>query len=542
MTLQNRLLSTFLPLIILPLVVVFLLVFLLTRNSLASSQQELIALEQSLIRSQLESSYQQLESLDIADVPFYRNRLLENLQDRYSDADPYSRGLLVFLEDGQFVYPAELNSIGRFPGDQMDEVFQVLNQREGGYIPGEILGSTGGRFAVTGFFHEPSGWYLMIYDDLQQILNPLADSLLIVAGIGMATVLLAAFFVVLASKRISNPIMNLALVVSRFGEGATDVRYEERHGGEVGVLAREFNNMAGRLESFTSELEDKIFERTRELNNRVEELRVAQNQLIESEKMAALGGLVAGFAHEINTPIGVSVTAVSYIHDSAAHALELLSSPEVSKSALISSLEQVVNATGMASSNLERAAEMVSRFKQVAADQYFEEQRELDLHNFLSEIKDTLRTILKPAAADVEIEVPEQTILVTYPGVLWQVLSNLARNSFHHAFGEAPSEGDKPNRVRLFYGATEEHHCLYFYDNGPGISDENTGKIFDPFFTTRRSGGNTGLGLHIVYNLVHQKLNGRFAYLKPAERSGAGALQLPSEGACFAIYLPVRKI
>ncbi|AHC14292.1 sensor histidine kinase [Salinispira pacifica] len=540
MTLQNRLLSTFLPLIIVPLVLIFVFVFLLTRNYLAASQYDLIALEQSLVRSQLETSYQQLERLDIADVPFYRNRLLENLQERFSDSDPYSRGLLVFRGDGSFVHPSGLNSISRFPDDQLDEVLQTIGDAMGGYIPGSVLGASGGRFAVNGFYHDPSGWYLMIYDDLQQILEPLAESLIIVTGISLAAVLAAAVFVVVASKRISNPIMNLAAVVARFGEGATHVRYQERQAGEVGILAREFNKMAGRLESFTSELEDKIYERTRELNNRVEELRIAQNQLIESEKMAALGGLVAGFAHEINTPIGVSVTAVSYIHDSANQAMELINSPEVSKSELLATLEHVVNATAMASSNLERATEMVTRFKQVAADQYFEEQREMDLHNFLSEIKDTLRTILKPAGADVEVQVPEDTMLITYPGVLWQVLSNLARNSFHHAFGEAPSQDSRQNKVELLYRKSDEYHAVYFCDNGPGIPPENIGKIFDPFFTTRRSRGNTGLGLHIVYNLIHQKLNGRFMYLSPEQRREEAA-DLSSEGACFAIYLPVRR-
>lgn len=307
----------------------------------------------------------------------------------------------------------------------------------------------------------------------------------------------------------------------------------------MGILAREFNTMAGRLESFKQDLELKISARTEELRNRMEELKLAQDQLIEAEKMAALGGLVAGFAHEINTPIGVSVTAVSYINESISKALEMVSAPEVSRGQLVTSLEQIQSATELGNQNLARASEMIQRFKQVAADQYFEEKLTINLREFLMEIRDTLLTILKPARAELIIDVPNTISLTTFRGVLWQLLSNLTRNCLHHAFHEIPmEEGKEPNKVWILYGAGKHSHHLYICDNGEGISGDNVSRIFDPFFTTRRGSGNTGLGLHIVYNLVHQKLGGRFAYITPEARDTVTLADLPRTGACFLISLP----
>jgi C4-dicarboxylate-specific signal transduction histidine kinase len=537
-TLRNQMLRSFIPLLIVPLAMILVVQLFLTRNYLTAAQRDLLELELQVLRDNFQREYQQQVALQIDSVPFFQNRLLQSLGERFYSEEDQSRGFIVMTSDGTLVRPEILAGSQTVDPRVRASALEHLDG-ETFILTDGIGGRLSGSMAAGSFYHEPRDWVFLVFNDLSSILIPLTQSAVIITVLSLVGLVIASTAVVAASRRISEPISLLTETVTRFGDGDSSQRSGITGSGEVGVLASEFNTMADSIESFTRDLESRIEERTRELETSVEELKIAQSQLIESEKMAALGGLVAGFAHEINTPIGVTVTAMSYVHDAAEKAVNMVNSGDVSRSELLSTLEKVASAADLGTSNLERASEMVRQFKQVAADQYFEEQREIDLGIFLSEIQDTLITIMKPARAGLSISVPGELRLVTYPGVLWQILSNLARNSLNHAFAEQPPADPRtPNAVRISYAEAPADHCLFFSDNGPGISPESVGKIFDPFFTTRRNEGNTGLGLHIVYNLVSQKLGGRFSYIIPDERDAFSGAGLSSDGACFCIRLP----
>jgi signal transduction histidine kinase len=292
----------------------------------------------------------------------------------------------------------------------------------------------------------------------------------------------------------------------------------------LGLLEVLSGQMAISLENarLYAHLEEIVAERTRELSDALEDLRVAQHQVIEAEKLAALGGLVAGVAHEINTPIGIAVTATSHLADRAAAFRAAWTEGGIKRSTLDRFVETVEDSSRLVLTNLQRSADLVESFKQVAVDQSSEALRSIDLREYLEDILRSLRPRLKATSHLVEIEAAPELRLSTYPGAVAQVVTNLLLNSVTHAYD--PAVG---GRIRLSASATAGGARLVYSDDGRGIDGATVGRVFEPFFTTRRSEGGSGLGLHIVYNLVTARLRGTVTV------DGR-----PGRGAVFTIDLP----
>lgn len=258
-------------------------------------------------------------------------------------------------------------------------------------------------------------------------------------------------------------------------------------------------------------LESKVTARTQELvraNQELEEtitsLRDAQAQLVEAEKMASLGGLVAGISHEINTPVGVSVTSASSLKEEVTALRGKFENGSMKRSELESFFAHADQACNILLSNTERASQLIRSFKQVAVDQSSDESRLIDLREYLDEILLSLHPKLKHSAVKVVNHAAPGIEILTHPGAIYQVVSNLVLNAVIHAF-----EPEQTGEVRLGAGIEGDFVLLTCQDDGTGIAPQHLKHIFDPFFTTRRGAGGTGLGLSIVYNLVTSKLAGR---------------------------------
>ncbi|NER06997.1 MAG: GAF domain-containing sensor histidine kinase, partial [Okeania sp. SIO3C4] len=249
-------------------------------------------------------------------------------------------------------------------------------------------------------------------------------------------------------------------------------------------------------------LEQKVQQRTAELSKALEDLKATQKQLVESEKMAALGGLVAGVAHEINTPIGTSITVASTLADETNNFIKALAQGQLKRSVLNKYLELAGESTQLMLSNLGRAGELIQSFKQIAADQSNLEHRRFNLKEYLKEIALSLAPQFTTDHT-LTVEGDETIKINSYPGALAQVVTNLVTNSLIHGY---PAE--ETGKLLLEVCQESDKIKIEYSDDGCGIEEENLGKIFEPFFTTARSKGGTGLGLHIVYNLVTQKLQG----------------------------------
>jgi signal transduction histidine kinase len=274
---------------------------------------------------------------------------------------------------------------------------------------------------------------------------------------------------------------------------------------EVGAMARAVevfreNAIAKR------KTEDELRNSKEKAESALLELNAAQQNLIDAERLAALGGLVAGVAHEVNNPIGISLTvASSFARRAEMFEAELRSDGQLRRSQLEEFVRTSRDAAQQLVANLHRAGELIQSFKQVAVDRSHAERRQFNLSEATDQIIASLRPVLKKAAIALSVDVPEGLVIDGYPGSYGQILTNLFLNAANHAFPDGRS-GTISISARPRGSDDVE---IIFADNGAGMTPDVQRQAFDPFFTTRRNEGGTGLGLHIVYNLVTQQLGGR---------------------------------
>ncbi|MFQ1865703.1 ATP-binding protein [Aeromonas veronii] len=280
------------------------------------------------------------------------------------------------------------------------------------------------------------------------------------------------------------------------------------------------------------QLEGKVEERTRSLseaNNQLgkayDDLKQAQQTLVESEKMASLGSLVAGVAHEINTPIGISVTASSYLQERVADFKSHIDSKQLSRSYLNEFTVNLDESMQLLQSNLRRASELIASFKQVAVDQSSEARYNFSLADNLHQVVVSLGHKLKKSQCEVDIQCDPKLSIFSFPGSFTQIYSNLILNSINHGF----DSWDKPKKITIKVEQQGEELFIDYSDNGRGIPPEILPRIFDPFVTSKRGQGGSGLGTHIIYNLVVQLLKGRISCASE-----------PGQGAQFHIRLPIQ--
>lgn len=365
--------------------------------------------------------------------------------------------------------------------------------------------------------------------------------LVLAAALAVAT----AWFV--GDLTIMRRLGRLLSAANRLGTGDLSTRTGLDHGeGELGVLAAAFDRMAESLQIqdydrrraeeevciLNEDLEDRVEQRTSELaraneslQTALESLRQAQGQLVMSEKLAALGGLVAGVAHEINTPVGVALSATSTMAEKNRILSELFAAGEMKRSNLTEYLESTREGVEMTLLNLNRASDLIRSFKMVAADQVSESRRRFNVREYIGQVLLSLRPKLKKTPHLVEVECDGDLVIESYPGALSQILTNFIVNSLTHAFGEGQT-----GLLRIAVVRNDGTLSLTYSDDGCGIAPEVQDRIFEPFYTTARAKGSTGLGLHIVFNIVTGTLGGTIT-----------CCSAPGQGTTFQVRMPVER-
>jgi len=247
-------------------------------------------------------------------------------------------------------------------------------------------------------------------------------------------------------------------------------------------------------------------------------------QALEAEKLSALGQLVAGMAHEINTPIGVTVTAASFLKQQANELDAAMRNNALKKSSLLQFVQDAIHSLVLMEDNLSRASNLVRNFKQIAGDQSQEVRREFEVKIFLDEFTAALHSYLGQHACDLRVNCPEGLMLDSFPGALYQVFQQLIANVIQHAY---PPEAQKPLEIDV--SSTSGGVCIRLRDHGVGIADKHQKHVFEPFFTTRRGAGATGLGLHLAYNLVTHVLMGHIRCKSRPEQGTEFLIELPQK-------------
>lgn len=315
-------------------------------------------------------------------------------------------------------------------------------------------------------------------------------------------------------------------LVKGFESGAVD--YITKPFGSPELLTRInthilIKDMQRRLEKHNDELETRVKERTAELEESLERLKLTQSDLIQSEKMAALGSIVAGVTHEISTPLGVAYTEASFLGDKSKELTKLYEERKMTAGDFEKYLSILKDLSDGIIRNLDRATSQMNSFKEISVDQSSERQRVFNLKEYIEEILLNLRSKLKRTKHQITINCPDDLVINSYPGAFSQIVTNFITNTLLHGF-------DGIEQGEILFDVSKENNVLYFCysDNGLGMEESIVRQVFDPFFTTKRNEGGSGLGMNIVYSLVTQKLKGHIE----CESS-------PGKGTQFSLRVPI---
>jgi len=445
------------------------------------------------------------------------------------------------MENGELSFFASYNRSGRAPVQAMFHRIEELHTPKllGGVL--EVVRPIKNGDEVVGYIYVRASTY--------SIKNITLSITLITLGV-VAVVLFLCFLLTLRLQRlITEPIQNLVDVVHIIAQRKDySQRAKKSSVRELDVLVRAFNTMLERIQAhiqaqmdaeheyrnLAANLEETVSQRTLalkesngELIQTLEKLHQFQRQMVENEKMASLGDMVAGVAHEVNTPIGLGVTASTMMLDRLAK----LKSDFETKTLKASSLEKFIGESeenlNIIYRNLNRSAELISSFKQVAVDQSSEEDRVFSFTQLMDEVVLSLKPRLKSYNHKIEVDCDSSLHIESKAGPINQIMINLIMNSVIHAFENIDAGTIK---VTAHINDSSVFHIEY-EDNGQGIPENLSKRIFDPFVTTKRGQGGSGLGMHLVYNLVTQALN--------------GSINLTTEegqGVHFSIEFPVRVV
>jgi signal transduction histidine kinase len=326
---------------------------------------------------------------------------------------------------------------------------------------------------------------------------------------GTLTVALSMMIIsVIFKTNIIKPAIDLNSVMRRFRKRDFNARAEIADHDEIGSIAANFNAMADTLVHYNASLENLVNERT--------------IQLFQAEKMASLGEFVAGIVHDINTPVGICVTTISYLIDQTKKTMDEYSTGSLTTTGLERHIAGLGNSLEIALKNLEKISDLVLSFKKITSDRYIEEKRTFRVREYLDDIFTSLHPKLRGLNHTIDIRCAETLAIETYPGSFSQIIMNLTINSLVHAF-DTGVEGE----ITIEALAKERDFILTYRDNGKGIPSDNIDHIFDPFFTTKRETGGTGLGLSIVQSAITQIMGGTITCISSQGKGTSFTICIP---------------
>jgi two-component system NtrC family sensor kinase len=290
-------------------------------------------------------------------------------------------------------------------------------------------------------------------------------------------------------------------------------------------VIRGFNQIQRRLKSTIlriREAEDAARRSAQQTAQALQDLRQTQESLLQAERLASLGSLVAGVAHEINTPVGIALTSASVLKAATDDIQAAVNTTGLKKSDIMRYLDTASESARLIMNNAYRAAHLIHSFKQIAVDQTSEARRPFGLKEYVEEIVSSLQPKLKKTPIRLALNCPPEITLDSYPGAFAQVITNLTLNCVEHAF-----EIDTPGEIQISARLDGEIVELHVKDDGKGIAPDVLDRIFDPFFTTRRGQGGTGLGLNIVYNLIAKQFGGTITVTSTLGQGTHFTLRIP---------------
>jgi len=390
--------------------------------------------------------------------------------------------------------------------------------------------------------------YVYIRGSLERLNKYINNKILVDILLTLFVLLLVLLVARSIQKRIAAPIEDLSLLLQDVSKNHNySTRASSSHIEELNTLSNNLNIMLSRTQNqierheadkqeinqLNQSLEEKVNQRTialreanQELLNTLERMHQYQNQIVESEKMASLGQMVAGVAHEVNTPIGLGVTGSTLLRDKLADIQSAFEQKTLTSKQLERFINDGVENLDLIYRNLNRAADLISNFKRVAVSQDTEISADVNVKSLLSNILMAMNAEISIKSPEIELSLPENLTISSKTGPLQQIFEQLISNSLIHGF-----EDEQNNQIKIGAESKGNNLEITYVDNGSGVPTSIKKRIFDPFVTTKRGEGGSGLGMHLVYNLVTQALDGSIALDEDY-----------SDGTRFVISLPLGEL
>ncbi len=345
----------------------------------------------------------------------------------------------------------------------------------------------------------------MVYSNLslyQELVRARARHFLI----GIIIILIILFTSYLISKGITSPIHNMITEIERISTVNLDHPITTKTRSELTVLKDSINRMVYRIQGNMKSLrisEDRLREKNLYLSKLIEE---RNEHIVNAEKMADLGRMIASVAHDLNTPVGIGITAITHLKEKTKEIQTLFAEGKMKKSNFSDYIEVSESSSEMIKKNLEKAVKLIGSFKRLAADQASESLEEFSMYRLLEDTKISMYPSLRKTVHTFSFSCPQDLVITGYPGSYSQIFTNLIHNSLVHGF-----EGIDHGEINIEIFADNVNIYIYYTDNGKGIPEKDLSNVFEPFFTTKKGKGGTGLGMYIIHKIVHQRLGGRIS-------------------------------
>lgn len=413
---------------------------------------------------------------------------LNNLKDFTSDTLYEDTGLLYSITDQYAVYVSHMD-LDKVKLRENDPDFNRLRDMWNGDVIQSEVEYFGEIYYTYNHFISDVGWMVTLYKSKSEVLRPVYIMVGLLLIITFALLTIGVMIGQRISKKISLPIKELVGASRLVAKGEYNVTMAHTEVDELKQLNETFLEMSGNIKNSHTVLEN--------------ELQASREQLILSEKMAALGELVAGVTHEINTPIGIIVTSSSFMETAVKELMNYYTEGKLSKTKFDEFCDNAQESTKIILNNSKRAADLIKSFKSVAVDQTSMHIREFKLKNYTEEVLESLHHYTKKRDIKISVNCSREISVKSYPGSYSQIINNLIMNSFIHGFPE-----DRTGEINIDITEVDAQIILVYRDTGVGIQPDVLQKIFDPFFTTKRNDGGSGLGMNIVYTVITENLRG----------------------------------
>ncbi len=472
---RMRLQMNIVPILLLSVLIVTLSFITLLTTRTDAFQENIMRYRLRVVYEFSKAEYDTLERVNLLESARYVNESKERIFDFIEGTEIPGGHFRIFDSDGEAIYVA--NGEKLIP--EQDSARQGLSSgrsSENTLIRYQI-GSK--DYLIMYDYLESWDWYIVVVADRSIVYKDVDRAVLLSVLYGFIAVAVALFSIHLITRSISKPVENMTQTALAMRDGEYSARVSIESEDELGELAEAFNSMAKDIEDNFTQIRAK------------------------SESLSLLASFAAGMAHDLKTPLGNSNTVISYMDKELNALMQAYEDGKLSNVMMKQYFKEATDAISILTKNMNQATELVSGYKTVSVDQLNREKRWVDLYEYIDEIIHTLKPRIRKANVIVENRVDEDIHIWTYPGAISQIMTNLILNSIVHGF-----ENTRSGKIEIEARREDPYIVVIYRDDGSGISEENIQHIYDAFFTTKHDKGGSGLGMHIIYNLVKSLLGG----------------------------------